>query len=258
MLSKLYKLIFDISVCYTIGAFLLNYFGGIAIYGGSFLILLMTALVFIMLSQKRKLKIFTTILIPTVYLAFFLPSNPELVIFLLIWVYFSYVAITDRFVIRRGEFVDMITRFLYLCPFLVFFMLTAFQKFSIAAQAACPYLITALVSAVFLLRQLRAVNQMEQMKRYRRQQFLELLAFLVLCLLLTLARAPQNLVEGLKLMYQHFLGPMLAFFVGIVTMLIGGIFYLILSAVSFVTKSSNMEEVKTNLGNRMNLDLRYY
>ena len=130
-------------------------------------------------------------------------------------------------------------------------MLTAFHKFGTAVQTASPYLIAALVSAVFLLRYLRADNQMGQMKRYRRQQFLELLAFIVISLLLTLARAPQNLVEGLKQMYQHLLVPILSFLVGIIGMLIGGVIYLILAAGSVVTKNSKVEEAKIKLGETM-------
>jgi len=251
MLSKSYKLVFDISICYTIGAFLLNYFGGIAIYGGGFLILLIAALVSILFGQKRKLKIFATILVPVVSLSFFLPTIPELVVFLLIWAYYSYISIREEAVISRGEFIDMIKRFLYPCLILPFLMLTAFHKFGTAVETACPYLITALVSAVFLLRYLRADNQMGQLKRYRRQQLMELLAFVVISLLLTLARAPQNLVEGLKLMYQHLLVPILSFLAGIIGMLVGGIIYLVLAAVSFLTKNNVMEEAKIQFGDTM-------
>ncbi|MHB8127020.1 MAG: hypothetical protein ACYDEJ_15550 [Desulfitobacteriaceae bacterium] len=255
MPSKLYKLVFDISICFTIGAFLLNYFGAISINGGGFLILIIASLISTLLGQKRKLKIITTILIPVVYFAFFLPTIPELVVFLLIWVYYSYISIREDIVIGRGEFIDMIKRSLYSCLILPFLMLTAFHKFGTAIETASPYLIVALLSAVFLLRYLRADNQMGQMKRYRRQQFMELMAFLIISLLLTLARAPQNLVEGLKQMYQHLLVPILSFLTGIIGMLIGGIIYLVLAAGSVLTKNSKVEEAKIKLGETMQQSL---
>lgn len=249
MLTKLYKLIFDISICYTIGAFLLKYFGGITIFGGSFLILFITAMISILLGQKRRLVILATILIPIVYLIFSLPAIKELVVFLLIWAYYSYVLITERYVLKREEFVDMLKRFLFLFLLLVFPMLTSFHNFSTSILVACPYLIVTMVSAILLLRHLRAVNQMEQMKRYRLQQFMELLAFLAICLLLTLARAPQYLVEGLKQMYQHLLVPILSFLVSILGMLFYGIVYLISKAIRYPTNNKEIKGVKINFGN---------
>jgi hypothetical protein len=251
MLSKIYKLSFDISVCFAIGAFLLKFFGGISIYGGGYLTLLISALVSIILKQKQKLKILTIVLIPVVFLIFSLPKVPELVVFLLIWVYSSYISITEHYISRRGEFVDMLKRISYSCLLLPFLMMASFRNLGTALQTASPYLIAALVSAVFLLRHLRSDNQMEQMKRYRRQQFMELLAFLAVSLMLTLARAPQNLVEGLKLMYQHLLVPILSILVSIASMLISGIIYLIIAVVSFLSKNNEMAELKTQYGKTM-------
>lgn len=249
MLTKSYKLIFDISVCYTIGAFLLKYFGGISIYVGGFLILLLTALVSILLKQNKNLKILVMILLPIGSLVFLTPSIPELIVFLLIWAYYAFVTITERFVISRGEFVDMLQRFAYLFLLLAFLLLTGVQKFNSSVQVTGPYLAASLVSAIFLLRHLRAVNHMEQIKLYRRQQFMELMIFLVICLLLTLARAPQNLVEGLKLMYQYLLRPILTFFVGIISMLILEIINLVVGLIGFLTNNKEMRNVNFEIGN---------
>lgn len=248
MPAKLYKLMFDISISYTIGAFLLMYVGGITLHSGSFLILLITALISILPIQKRKLQTVASILFPVVALAFVRPAIPELIVFLLIGAYGVYVVTTERFISIRGEFVDMLKRFLYLLLLLPFPMITSFHKFSTSVQGASPYLITAMVSAVFLLRYLRTDHQMEQMKRYRRQQLIELLAFLVSCLLLTFAKAPQNLAEGLKLLYQHLLVPILSFVGGIVGMLFAGIIYLVLAVVSFLTKDKELQRVNRNQG----------
>ena len=251
MLSKLYKICFDISVCYAFGAYLLKFFGGITIYGLGFLTLLITALVSLLLRQKRTLKICTAILIPAVSLLFYLPKVPELIVFLLIWAYYFYSSVMERFIIKRGEFLDKLKYISYFCLMLPFLMLVSLRNFSHAVQAASPYLIAAFVSAVFLLRYLRTEDQMEQMKRYRRQQFMEMLVFLGLCLLLTIARAPQNLVEGLKLLYLNLLIPVLSFLLSIVGMLIGGIIYLVAAVVSLFTNNKGMGEVKVNFGKTM-------
>jgi hypothetical protein len=248
MLSKLYKLIFDISICYTIGAFLLNYFGGITVYGEGFFILLITGTAAILLRQKRKLKIATTILIPAVSLIIYWPTVPKLVVFLLIWAYSSYMSISDHLEINRGGFKDMLKYFLYTCLFLLLLMLPGFRQFGTAALAACPYLIVVILSAVFLLRHLRADHQMGQLKRYKRQQYMELLAFLIISILLTLARVPQNLAEGLNLMYQHVVGPVLSFIVSTIGTLIGGIIYLVIAAIRFLTRNNERFEFKTQSG----------
>lgn len=248
MLAKLYKLIFDISICCTVGAFILRVASGITLHGSSFLILLILALISVLLEKKRELKILAIILLPIVFLAFCRPAVPEMVVFLLTWAYFFYVTITERFVIRREEFLGMIKRFLCLCLFVVILMLAVFRNISTSLQAACPYLVTALVSAVFLLRQLRAENQREQMKEYKWQQFMELLVFLIISLLLTLIRVPQNLMEGLKLMYLYLLGPILAFIGSIVGILVGGIFYLGTAILAFLTNNQQIREINSDNG----------
>ncbi len=249
MMSKLYKLIFDISVCYTIGAFLLSYYGGITLSGEGFLILLTTAFVSSLLNQKRNFTIFITILASGGFLVFYLPSIPELIVFVLILVYYLAMVITERFLVSHGKFLDIIKYFLYGCFLLPFLMILAFQDFKTAMQAASPYLIMALVSAVFLLRHLRVVNPMEEMKLYRRQQLLELLGFLVICLLVTFARVPQNLMEGFKLLYQYLLIPIISLLGSFVAVVIGGIIYLIMSALSSVINNKEIEGAKVYVAN---------
>jgi hypothetical protein len=226
----------------------LNYVGGITIDGRGFAAILISTLVSTLLRQKHKTRIITMTLIPAVSLAFLMPALPELVVFLFTWVYYSYVLMTERFVIRRGEFVDMLRRLLSICLILPFVMLASFHNFGHAVQEASPYLITALISAVFLLRHLRTDNQMEQMKQYKRQQFMELLAFIAVSVLLTFAKAPQNIVEGLRLLYQYLLRPVLSFITGLIGMLIGGIIYLITKLVGIYTGNKEMVEVKIEFG----------
>ena len=248
MLAKLYKLAFDISVCYTIGAFLLKYFSNISISIGGYLILLLTVLVSIFLQHKKKWEILGMILIPIGSLALIRPSISELVLFLLIWAYYAFVTITERFVTGRGEFVDMLRRFAYLFLLPAILMFIDINKFSSYVQAIGPYLSATLVSATFLLRHLRAVNQMEQIKLYRRQQLMELMIFLGICLLLTLAKAPQNLAEGLILMYQYLLRPVLTFLGGVIGMIVLGVIYLFYAVIGILTNKKEIQNIDVEFG----------
>ncbi len=243
MLAKLYKLIFDTSICYTIGVFLLNFVGDISISIGGFLILLLTAMVSVALGQKKKWRTPVMIILPIGALIFLRPSVPELILFLLVWAYDIFVTVTERFIISRGKFVDMLKRFAFLFLLPAIFMFIDLRNFNSYVQAIGPYLTASLISAVFLLRYLRAVNQMEQMKHYLRQQFMEFMIFLVLCLLLTFARAPQNLVAGLKLMYQYLLGPIIQFFAKAISMLLLGVIYLISAIIGFLTNKKELHSI---------------
>ncbi len=256
MLAKLYKLLFDISVCFSIGAFLLKYIKGSTVYGSGFLILSVTALLCAFWAGNRKLKILTCILIPVGYIGYLYilsPAFSNLSVFLLIWAYFVYVVVTDRLVIGRGEFIDMLRRLLYLSIILLFPMVTAFHKFSIAMQTASPYLTAAILSAVFLLRHLRSVHKMEQVKQYRRQQLLELIGFITLSLLLTLAKAPQNLVEGFKQLYLHVIEPVLGFLISFFGMLLYGILKLLISLIRPVSGEKEIEIPKFIFGKQEDL-----
>lgn len=236
MLAKLYKLIFDISICYTIGAFLLEFIGSKTISIRGFLILLLTALISILLEQKKRWKPLIMIVLPIGSLIFLRSSVPELIVFLFIWAYYAYVTITERFLINRGVFVDMLKRLAYIYLLPAILILLDIRHLSTHVQAIGPYLASSLVSAVFLLRHLRAANQMEQLKQYRRQQVMELLMFLVICLLLTLVKAPQNLLEGLNLVYQSLLRPILVFFAQSLGMIVMGVIYLVIAVINFLTK----------------------
>lgn len=268
MLSRLYKLIFDISVCYTIGTLLLKSVAGITLSSESFLILLSTILISLVLNtflykQNRILKNISTFLFSIVTLAitvtFLHPVFLEFVVFLLALTYSAYLIFSERFVMSRGGFVDMLKRLLYLYLLIGFLilMLSTFQVFSTALQTASPYIILTIISAVFLLRHLRADNQMEQMKQYRIQQIVELLTFLLASLLLTLVKAPQNLVEGLKLLYQNLIVPIVSVLFSILGMLISGLIYIIIAAVSLLTNNKGLRkiEVGKTIGSSQPVDI---
>ncbi len=118
------------------------------------------------------------------------------------------------------------------------------DNFSFHVQTISPYLATSLISAIFLLRHLRATDQMEQIKHYLRQQVMELIIFLVICLLLTLARAPQNLVEGFNLMYQYLSRPVLTFLVGVGSMLVFGIIYLVAAFIGLIENNKELRNLE--------------
>lgn len=241
MLTKLYKLTFDISVCFTIGAFLLQYACGISVHAGGYPVLLLAALLSVLLERKKHLRISVMILLPAGYLALLKPSIPELIIFLLIWAYIAFVTITERVVISRDRFVDMLRRLAYLFIPLAFFLVTGFQKVILSMQAAGPYLTASLISAIFLMRHLRALNHMKVLKMYGRQQFVELIVFMLICLLLTIAKAPQNLVRGLKLTYLHLLKPILTFIVNTLSLILYVIVSMFLYFIGLLSKNKEIQ-----------------
>jgi uncharacterized protein YneF (UPF0154 family) len=158
--------------------------------------------------------------------------------------YVIYVTLLGRYDINRGEFLDRLKRFVYILLFMTFLILTNAHNYVKSFQEAGPYLIITLISSVFLLRHLRAINQMEQMKQYRRQQFIEVLAFLIICLLLTLTKTPQNLMYGFKLLYLNLLAPILTLVTSIISLVIGVMTYLILGLIELVTNHKGLQEVK--------------
>ncbi len=242
MLDKLYKLMFDLCICYTIGAFLLRYVAGRTGDGKAFLFLMLGVVGSALLSRYRRGGILATVLIPALYPALWMPSVPELVIFLLVLGYLVFEVVTQHFIIGRDGFAERLKRLLYLSPLIVFPMIISFQEFSQAFGAAAPYLIGALISAVFLLRHLRAVDQVEHRREYQWQQMTELSVFLAVCLILTLVRAPQNLMFGLKQIYHYILGPLLSFLASAIIMLVYWIIRLIVAAVGMLTGNPELIE----------------
>ncbi|MDF2486346.1 MAG: hypothetical protein K0R46_2514, partial [Herbinix sp.] len=176
MLSRLYKLVFDISVCYFLGAFLLYYVGGITLQVSGFLLLFITVFLSVLLKSrsKRKLSLLIMIVIPSFALVIGKPVFLEVVVYAFTWGYAFFVLFTERFITGRGEFLDRVRRTSVLCLILPVLMLTNLSTFGRAILVCGPYLITALVSAGFLLRELRIEPQMKQQKGYYRQQIGEM------------------------------------------------------------------------------------
>ncbi len=254
MLSKLYKLIFDLGICYLLGAFLLNFFGGEALHTGGFVCLLITGVISILL-RDRRLSILAAGSIPFVGILILRPEWAEIIVYALTWGYMVFLLITDRLVTSRGEFLDRVKRILYLAILLPIFLLTELQAFQRAISATIPYLTTAIVCFCFMLRHLRTDHGMDSQKGYYRQQVWEMVLFLAVCMLLTLVRAPQNLMKGLSLLFLNVIRPAIAFIVGLISMIFGGVIYLIISLLSFVTKSRELEVRKAEMGDNILVSL---
>ena len=247
MLSRLYKLFFDLGIGYTLGAFLVCYFTGDSLQLEGFLCLLTTAVIGIVLRKKKKLWIVSTICIPIVGLFLLQSEFIQLAVYVLSWGYMAFLLITDRLVTSRGVFLDQVRKLLYFTLVLPILMLTELPIVLQSIVAAVPYLITAMVSFGFLLRHLRSDHGMESQKGYHQQQIWEMLLFLAICVLLTVVRAPQNLLKGLSLLYHNVIQPVISSLAGLISMIFGGIIYLIISIVSLFTENRELAMRKAEI-----------
>ena len=251
MLSRLYKLFFDLGICYTLGAFLICYFSGDILQFEGFICLLVTAVAGIVLRKKKKLLIISTIGIPIAGLYLLRPELILLAAYVLSWGYMAFLLITDRFATSRGEFLDQVRKLLYFALALPILMLTEFPIFLKSIVATVPYLITAMLSFGFMLRHLRSDYGMGSQKGHYRQQIWEMVLFIVICLLLTVVRAPQNLLKGLSLLFDKVIQPVISFIAGVISMIFSAIIYLIISIVSLFTENRELAMRKSEVENGM-------
>lgn len=247
MQSRLYKLIFDLGICYTLGTFLVYYFTADSLQSGGFIVLLTAAVISIVLRKKKKLCILSSVGIPLAGLLLLQPELPMLVVYVLTWVYMVLQIHTNRYVNSRGEFLDQVRKLLYLALLLPIFMLTELPIFQKSIIATVPYLITVIVSFGFMLRHLRSDHGMESQKGYYRQQIWEMVLFIAVCVLLTIVRAPENLLKDLSLLFFNVIQPLISIIGGLISMIFGGIIYLIISLVSLVTKNREVALRKAEL-----------
>ncbi len=228
MLSRLYKLIFDLGVCCSLGAFLLYFVGGATLNAGGFLILIVAAALTLVRSEKRKQSILFVIIIPVLGGLILRLTWTSLLIYLPIWGYLVYLLVSDRLIVTRGEFLDQVRRILLFCLILPLFMLVKLSTFGQALRAALPYLVVTIVSVISMLRHLRTLQLRKEQKGFYSQQLWEMIMFLAVCVLLTFARAPQNLLVVIRLLYQNLFLPVLS----LIGFIIGGIISLIISMLS--------------------------
>ncbi|MDF2908222.1 MAG: hypothetical protein K0R34_3543, partial [Herbinix sp.] len=228
MLSRLYKLIIDLGVCCSLGAFLLYYFGKVTLHEGGFLILLAAATLTLMMREKSKQSILFVIVLPVLGGLILRISGPQLLVYLPVWGYIVYLLVSDRLVVTRGDFLDRVRRILILSLILPLFMLVELSIFGEAFRAALPYLVVTIVSIVFMLRHLRTLQRREGQKGYYSQQLWEMIIFLAVCVMLTIARVPQNLLVGIRVLYQNLILPVLS----LLGFILGTIISLIISLLS--------------------------
>jgi hypothetical protein len=174
----------DISVCYTIGAFLLVCIRDISFQGLTFFALLCSAIISILLETKPKWRMASILILPVIVLLLLRPALPEIVVSMMVWAYCSYVLLQDRLLVSRGRLIDLLKKIIVLFLLSILLMLAVFHNVPEALAAACPFFTAALIIAVFLLRHLRTDHYIDQLKGYRKQQLIELLAFLIMCLLI--------------------------------------------------------------------------
>jgi hypothetical protein len=244
-------MIFDLGICCFLWAFLLYFFLGVALNVGGFLCLFLAVGLSVLLKEKRK-QFLPLIVIPM--LGGLLLRLPwiELMVYVPVWGYLVFLLKADRFVISRGEFLDRVTKLLSMCLILPIFMLTEFHTFQEAIGAAIPYIITTIVSIVFMLRHLRNEHRTEGHKGYYLQQVWELMMFLVVSVLLAIARAPQNLWKGIQLLYDYIIQPIISALFGLISMIFGGIIYLLLSLLSLAVGSRELAQRRDEMGDVLN------
>ena len=229
MLSRLYKLIFDLSICCCLGAFLLHFFGGVTLQVGGFLILLVAAALTLVMREKGRQSILFMVILPAIGGLFLRPALNELLIYIPVWGYGLYLLVSDRLVVGRGDFLDRVRHVIILFLVLPLFMLVELHAVGDALRAALPYLVFTIISIIFMLRHLRTQHLRVGQKGYYSQQRWELIIFLFVCMLLTLVRAPQNLFVGIQLLFGGVIQPLLALFGSLVAVILGPIINGILS-----------------------------
>lgn len=245
MLSRLYKLIFDLGVYFSVGAFLLYFFGGETLQAGGFLIIVVSAALTLFLRYKGRQSLLPVLLLPVIGGVFLRPSVRELLVYLPGWSYVIYLLTSDRLLVGRGEVLDRVRGVLIIFLLAPLFMLVELNKFGDALHAAVPFLVVLVVSIVLLLRHLRTRLWREGQKGYHVQLVGEMVIFLSVCVLLTLTRTPQNLFLGLQFLYRGIILPLLSLLGTLVGMLLGRIITFLLSLLnleSLAGRSSSGEE----------------
>lgn len=251
MLTKLYKLIFDLGISCSLGAFLLYYFGKNTLRVGGFVFLIAAASLSVFLKEKSKQYMLPVIMLPIIGGLLLRPAWPELIVYLPVWGYILYLLFTDRLMVGRGEFMDRVRKMLSLCLILPIFMLAELRTFGSAIGAALPYVVTTMVCIVFMLRHLRTMDRKGGQKGYHLQQLWEMMMFLMVCVLLTLARAPQNLMIGIRLLYDSIIRPILTLISGGFGYILGTVIYLINSLLSSMLGRRELSQRNDELMNRL-------
>ncbi len=220
-MAVFYKLLFDLSLYYTLTGFYLRCVSGKAPSAVCFLVLTACAAAAVFLRSRRvqsPLLRALPLLLPLLALL----ARPGLIPFLHclpVWAYLAFSIMTDRTEISYNGFRRHFSFGLKCLLLLVLGPLFPAQL-SQAALGTIPYLVLMLVSGVCMLRVLREKHGSGV------RQGLYMAVFMLLCAGLTLGHAPQLLVKGVGYVYRGIVAPAI-FLIAVVLAAALYVFYLL-------------------------------
>ena len=232
-----YKLVFDLSLYFTVFGYYLILLARIPPSAAGFLLLAAAAALDAFLRSRqgvdrsRLLLRAVPLMLP---LAVFLtrPTLWQALHLLPVWIYFAWSMLTDRVVTDYRMFRGHFSFALRLLLLLVFGPLFPGQ-FSEAILRSIPYLVVLLAVGVSLLRMLR-----EERPSGARQGIL-MAGFVLACALLTVGRAPQLLLKLIGIVYQNVIAPAIY----AVVIVVAALFYWVyLIAEWLVSRAKGAEE----------------
>lgn len=202
-MATFYKLLFDLSLYYTLTGFYLRCVSGKAPSAACFLALTACAAVAVFLLRVRNAQSRLLRALPLPLPLAALLTHPGLIPFLHClpaWAYLAFSIMTDRTEISYNAFRHHFGFGLKCLLLLVFGPLFPTQL-SQAALGTIPYLVLMLVSGVCMLRVLREKHGNGI------RQGLYMTVFVLLCAGLTLGHAPQMLAKGMGYVYRGIVAP---------------------------------------------------
>ena len=221
-MTECYKLLFDLSLYYTVFGYYLSLAVSSPPSAVCYLALAASILLDSLLRTRRlyetgaRVLRFLPLLLP-ILAVFSRPTLPQILHVLPIWAYLGFSMFTDRVEINYADFRSHFSLGLRILLLMVFGPLFP-GRVSEAFTGAVPYLVGMLVCGVCLLRMLR-----EQRPDGLRQGIYMAL-FILLCALLTVGRAPQLLIRGLGLVYRFLIAPVILAAAVLIAVLIYGIY----------------------------------
>ncbi len=250
-MTEYYKLLFDLSLYYTISGYYLMLATGRSTSVPIYLALIAAAGLDSLLRARRVYSRgkfwprLIPLLLPLLALLF-RPSLPQILQSLPAWLYLGFTMLTDRVDIDYNDFCSHFSFGLKLLLLMVFGPLFP-ERFCVSLLRSLPYLVIMLVSGVGLLRMLR-----EQRPDGLRQG-LYMGAFVLLCAALTLGKAPQLLAKGFGYLYQGVIAPLILLLAIAFAVLFYGFYLLASWLVSFMQGSQEpleltMESMAETLG----------
>ncbi len=206
-MAECYKLLFDLSLFYTIFGYFLSLVAGTPPSIVCFLALAAAVMLdsFLRFSKAyenghRALRLLP-LLLPLLSLLF-RPTLPQILHALLIWLYLSFSMFTDRVEIDYSSFRSHFSFGMWMLFLMIFGPLFP-GRFTVSLIGAVPYLVCMLICGVCLLRMLR-----EQRPDGLRQG-IYIAVFIMLCALLTIGKAPQLLLRAFGFIYRTAIAPLI-------------------------------------------------